>query len=591
MAILKPAVRRGPYLSVAALGAVTGLALSLSWPAQRLEWALYDRMTAAATRVPQPPPDIAVIAIDEPSFAELKLQWPWPRSVHAALIDALARDGAKTIVFDLIPDTATSDAEDQALAAAMTRAGNVILASDLTETANPAYAIQQWVEPIPALAAAATRVAAATVPLDPDGAVRRVPLAVDGRPTLGTAAALFANPSLHLSDLESPRLIRFLGPPRQGLTTVSYYQALQPGLLPADFFRGKTVFIGRSLSAAAALDQPDHFRTPVAARHPAVELHASLFAMIEDGRGIRDPFASLAASGAFSLGIALACALVLYPFDAPVGLAMLAALSLSMIAAAYALLAEFDTRVPAVGPLVAMAGVFVAAAAYRFTLGRRERALIKRAFEHYVSPAIVGQMLADPSRLKVGGENVDASVMFTDLEGFTTIAEGLAPQELRDRLSAYFSAMVAPLLAERATLDKFIGDAIMAYFGCPIADASHPAQACRAALAMQRRLDALNAEWRADGVPPLRMRIGINTGAVVAGNMGTDTIFNFTILGDCVNIAARLEGANKEYGTSILVGEETWSRVRDQFEFRDVGRITLRGKTKPIAIFELLAEK
>src|SRR5262249_62312537 len=138
-----------------------------------------------------------------------------------------------------------------------------------------------------------------------------------------------------------------------------------------------------------------------------------------------------------------------------------------------------------------------------------------------------------PSRLKLGGEAYDVTVIFTDLEGFTTVAEGLTPEALRERLSVYFKAMMEELLAERATLDKFIGDAIMVYFGCPVPDAAHPQQACRAALAMQARLEELNEEWRRVGEPVLRMRVGINTGTAIAGNMGTDEIFNYTILGDC----------------------------------------------------------
>ena len=143
-------------------------------------------------------------------------------------------------------------------------------------------------------------------------------------------------------------------------------------------------------------------------------------------------------------------------------------------------------------------------------------------------------------------------MIFTDLEGFTSVAEGLTPEELRARLSMYFKAMMDVLLAEHATLDKFIGDAIMVYFGCPVADADHPRQACRAALAMQRRLNALNEEWRRIGTPGAAHAIGVNTGTAVAGNMGTDEIFNYTILGDCVNLASRLEGVNKQYGTRTM---------------------------------------
>lgn len=216
--------------------------------------------------------------------------------------------------------------------------------------------------------------------------------------------------------------------------------------------------------------------------------------------------------------------------------------------------------------------------------------MIKRAFQHYVAPAIVEQMLNDPSRLKLGGEEYEVTVLFSDLEGFTTLSELLTPAELSTHLGGYFKEMLDELLAERGTLDKLIGDAIMVYFGCPIADERHAVQACRGALAMQRRMIDLNARWGAQNLPRLRTRIGINTGRAVAGNMGTDTIFNYTILGDCVNLASRLEGVNKEYGTLTIVGEDTWSRVRDAFEARELDWIRVKGKRRPVAIYELAAE-
>jgi adenylate cyclase len=150
--------------------------------------------------------------------------------------------------------------------------------------------------------------------------------------------------------------------------------------------------------------------------------------------------------------------------------------------------------------------------------------------------------------------------------------------------------MLDELMAEHGTLDKLIGDAIMVYFGCPIPDDRHAHQACRGALAMQRRMRQLNERWAAEGLPQLRTRIGINTGKAVAGNMGTDTIFNYTILGDCVNLASRLEGVNKEYGTLILVGDDTWRRVTGAFEGRELDWIRVKGKTQPVAIHELAAE-
>jgi adenylate cyclase len=216
--------------------------------------------------------------------------------------------------------------------------------------------------------------------------------------------------------------------------------------------------------------------------------------------------------------------------------------------------------------------------------------MIKRAFQHYVATAIVEQMLNDPSKLKLGGEEYEVTVLFSDLEGFTTLSEHLTPAQLSAHLGGYFKEMLDVLLPQHGTLDKLIGDAIMMYFGCPIPDQRHAFEACRGALAMQERMISLNAQWGRESLPRLRTRIGINTGIAVAGNMGTSTIFNYTILGDCVNLASRLEGVNKEYGTLTILGEDTWTLVREEFDTRELDWIRVKGKNRPVAIYELVSE-
>jgi adenylate cyclase len=235
-----------------------------------------------------------------------------------------------------------------------------------------------------------------------------------------------------------------------------------------------------------------------------------------------------------------------------------------------------------------VAGAYVSASVYRFSLGNRERRLIKRAFKSYVAPVVVDQLLEDPSRLSLGGEEVEVTILFSDLAGFTTLSEGIEPAKLQSFLSEYFKEMMGLLLDERATLDKFIGDAIMVFFGCPIHDPDHAAQACRAAVAMQERMVELNRGWEARGLPKLTTRVGINTGRVVAGNMGTDEIFNYTILGDAVNLASRLEGTNKQYGTLNIIGEDTHARMAGACETRELDLVRVKGKDTPVRIHELV---
>jgi adenylate cyclase len=583
-------LRPGPYGVVAAAGIALGLALVTTGPLQRLEWAAYDAfMRRAAENVPAP--GIVVVAIDEPSFAEIGLPWPWPRAMHAQLIDQIAAQRPASIGIDIIFDVpGTQPDGDAELAAAIARAGNVVLGADLAEIQDRAYALTQWSEPLPTLAAGAAAIGVVRIPQDPDRALRRARLEIEGRPSM--AAALAGRGGVALpADPSRPRLVRFNGASRQGIATVSYYQALgAESMLPAGVFSGKHVLIGRSLSATSIDEQADHFATPVSMQMPGVEVHATILDAILRHRFVADPFGAWLPFALLCAVLAVVVAICTYRLEP--WLASVAWVGLSMLLAGASVLAlgRLNVRVPVASAVVVMGACYAVTAAYRFTLTSSERRMIRRAFKHYVAPAIVDQMLADPSKLKLGGEAYEVTVLFSDLEGFTTLSEHLGPEALRLHLTGYFRDMLDRLLAERATLDKLIGDAIMVYFGCPIPDPAHPVQACRAALAMQRRMVELNADWAARGLPQLRTRIGINTGRAVAGNMGTDTIFNYTIIGDCVNLASRLEGVNKEYGTLTIAGEDTWSRVAGRFDGRELDWIRVKGKRRPVAIYEVAGE-
>lgn len=582
-----------PYAVVAAIGCALGIALAMSDPGQRVEWALYDRFVRSQSTDRPPAPNVVVVAIDEPSFAEIGMPWPWPRSLHAALVDQLVRSGARTIAFDIIFDVPAANVEDDGeLAAAIARAGNVILGADRTVIQDRGYDLTQWSEPIARLADVATGVGVVQIPYDPDSVLRRALLLYEGRPSLSISVARrepgFVSPPN--VDLERTALFRFNGPPRRGILTASYYQALDAeNSLPRDFFRDKHVLVGRSLAATTIDDHVDHFTTPVAERMAGVEVHATIVDALLRHRFVADPFSSawaVMALSAIAAGVVSAAMYFVGPALAP---AIAVAAILLLTVGAYLGVLN-GMRIPGVAPSLTVAGAYALTAAYRYGLATRERRMIKRAFQHYVSPAIVEQMLNDPAKLKLGGEEYEVTVLFTDLEGFTTLSEHLTPAELSAHLGEYFKEMLDVLLPQRGTLDKLIGDAIMMYFGCPIRDPRHATDACRGALAMQQRMVALNERWGRQSLPRLRTRIGINTGVAVAGNMGTDRIFNYTIIGDCVNLASRLEGVNKEYGTGTIIGEDTWTMVRDQFVTRELDWIRVKGKTRPVAIYELVAE-
>jgi adenylate cyclase len=581
--VLRPA----PYGVIVAGAIALAMTLSLTGTLQRVEWSVYDAFMRFSVRSAAPAPGVVVVGIDDPSLAEIGLAWPWPRALHAQLVDAIAAQRPASLAFDMVFDSpGASEDGNTALAGALRRAGRVILGSDLAPTTDVGYSIVQWVDPLPQLAEAATTAGVVRIPIDPDGVLRRASLFIEGRRSLAAAAV---DRTVSPGD-EEPRLFRYNGRTRHGIRTASYYQALDAAQsLPPGFFTGQHVFVGVAVSAAVDL-QVDSFRTPVDLQMPGVEVHATIADAILRHRFIGDPVDSVVRLTILCVLLAGIAAAVTYRLSPGLASAAAFAACLLVLAAGYAALEYGDTRLPVVAPIVTIAAAYAAGAAYRFTLNNRERRLIKRAFKNFVAPAIVDQMLDDPSKLKLGGEEYEVTVLFSDLEGFTSLSERVTPQQLTAHLTAYFRDMIAPLLVERATLDKLIGDAIMVYFGCPIPDPQHPAQACRGALAMQRQMVELNARWAREGLPQLRTRIGINTGRVVAGNMGTDTIFNYTVLGDTVNLASRLEGVNKEYGTLIIVGEDTWSRVSDRFAGRELDWIRVKGKQEPVAIFELMGE-
>jgi adenylate cyclase len=474
----------------------------------------------------------------------------------------------------------------------MARAGNVVLAADWSEVQDQGYVMTQWNEPAATLAGAVAAVGVARLPLDPDGRLRRATLVFQDRPSLALAAARL-QPGFHAPvDLGTRRLVNFNGDSRLGIRTVSYYQALDPDtMLPPGLFKDAIILVGSSQAASADLARADLFLTPYKDPYPGVEIQATILDSLLRDRFILEPFSTFASLAALGALLAALCVLVFYRVGAFTGLGITVGLGAVLIVGSAALQAGIHVRVPVVAPVVTVVAAFGFTYLYRFLLGITERRMILGAFKHYLAPAIVDRILKDPGQLRLGGAAYeDVSILFTDLAGFSTISEKLSPEKLHDLLTEYFREMLPIIvLDEKGTFDKFIGDAIMAYFGCPLAQSSHALQACRSALRMQARLRELNAVWKAKGLPELRMRIGLNSGPVVAGNMGTESIFNYTILGDNVNLASRLEGVNKEYGTLTIASEDTWQKAAGGAQGRELDCIRVKGKSAPVAIYEVAA--
>jgi adenylate cyclase len=226
---------------------------------------------------------------------------------------------------------------------------------------------------------------------------------------------------------------------------------------------------------------------------------------------------------------------------------------------------------------------------YHYVTEERERKKLKGAFEHYVAPEVVNEIVKHPEKLNLGGERRVLTVLFSDLRGFTAISERIGSHALVELLNEYFTAMTDMVLQHRGTLDKYIGDSIMAFYGAPIEQEDHPVRACYTALDMVKHLKNLQDGWSARNLPQLSMRIGIHTGEMIVGNIGSTTRFNYTVMGDAVNLASRLEGLNKAYGTEILIGESTAQLVEQSVLLREIDTVQVVGKEQGVHIYEPLA--
>ena len=242
-------------------------------------------------------------------------------------------------------------------------------------------------------------------------------------------------------------------------------------------------------------------------------------------------------------------------------------------------------------PLVGLALVYGITLGDQYFVGERQERRLRAAFKHYLSPALVEQVARDPALLRLGGEQKELTVLFADLRDSTRIAGALAPARFAVLLNEVFGVLTTALFDQGGMLDKFTGDGLVAVFGAPLAQPDHALRACRSALAMQDQLRPLQARWARPDLPPLEVGIGINSGPMIIGNMGSSDRFNYTVIGDEAHLGARLEAANKDFRTRILISEATWRLVSDRLAARELDVVTFRGLDRPIGVFELLGEQ
>jgi adenylate cyclase len=353
----------------------------------------------------------------------------------------------------------------------------------------------------------------------------------------------------------------------------------KPPAVPPSAFQGKLVFIGTS--AAGTFDR---YQTPFTGGVAGVELHAMLAEAVLSGRVMKR--ASPIADGLVSLGATsvAAAASVFLPVWWATAIVAGAVLGLGWWLTS---MVGDGVWVAAVQPGIAAAVALFGGVAWQYFVEGRQKREIKRLFGRYVSKDVIEQLIADPALATLGGQRREMTVLFSDIRGFTTAAEQGAPEAVVAQLNEYFSEMVDVLFKHRGTLDKFVGDMVMGLFGAPIEDPAHADHAVLAAIEMVEALERLNVRWRAEGRPALDIGIGINTGEMIAGNVGAEAIMSYTVIGDAVNLGARLESLNKDYGTRILVSEATRAKLTAAVATRPIGSVTVKGKTQPVVVHEV----
>jgi adenylate cyclase len=456
-----------------------------------------------------------------------------------------------------------------------------------------AYAVSTTLQ---AIAAGAQGAGAINHLRDDDGVARRMALVIEmgGRyyASLGfvLAARARGEPTRYVAPTGAVSLGDRALPTRAAVARLNFLGRRFPrvsaadllaGRTPAGALAGKLVLVGFTHAAYDKVPTPDD---PLA---DGVELHATLLHNLLHEGLLRDGGAGAGLASVLVLGGLVALVhlrrLRRRPWLPPIIAAGLLVAWLALAQLAFARGLVLEVLPPALALALAVAAGTIASIA---TEGR-EKARLRGAFAQYVSKTLVERIVEHPDAARLGGERRELSVLFSDIRGFSRLAESLPPEQLAGFLNRYLTPMTELVLDRDGTLDKYIGDAVMAVWNAPVDVPDHAARACDAALAMQRALGPLNARWREQGLPQIEIGVGINTGPMAVGNMGSEARFDYTVLGDAVNLAARLEALTKEYGVGILVGEATRVAAGDRFVFREMDMVRVKGKDRAARIFEL----
>ncbi len=590
----------------------------------------------------KPSDEIVLVSIDDNSLKSLEDygRWPWPRDVHAVLIDYLKSGGARVIAFDILFPEADSACPqcDLTLGTATARAGNVVHSvflglekipsrAPLSESTVAAHSVadplrgDEYIDldlPIPPVADSARALGHVSMTLDPDGPWRTYHLlgSLEGRlfPSLALSVVLVSQ-GLRTRDLRVDGRVVAAGTVRAGVaenrripiwynggpeTYRSYsfgqlfYSALQiqegeePEIDPA-VFENKIVLVGLAATGLHEIFTTSYsgaFGEPSsnAGKMFGHEIHANMVDNLLHNRYLRSggPVIDALVVGSIALSTLL---LILYAPILPGLLSVVAVLIVYLLPAQWAFSAHY--QLPVVAAVFAWISSVSVGLAFQYRSEGAEKRRVKRIFSRYVSRDVYKELLENPKATHLGGQRATITVLFSDLREFTALSEEHAPEDVVSQLNEYFSAMVEIVFDHKGTVDKFVGDMMMALFNAPLPDPSHADHAVQCGVAMHRRLEELNRVWRQVGKPELRCGVGINTGDMIVGNLGAEAIRNYTVIGDNVNLGARLESLCKDHEAEVIISDHTRRALREAYPLTNLGEVTVKGRSERVRIYRV----
>jgi len=546
------------------------------------------------------PEDIAIVYLDDPSFQQLDqpLSQPWNRSIHADLVNRLREKGASVIAFDILFHDSRPE-EDQRFSVAIEQHGKVILAGENHVDQTPNGPQQSLLLATPDLRKVAAGWGLTDALIDPDGLIRRIrfgiPTSYGIKPTLSAKTQLLLqgeDPQQELST--DPVFLNYYGPAGT-FPGYSYAAVIKDEKIPENAFRNKIVFVGALQKAGLSSAGKDTFPTPytVSTKQltPGVEINATAAAnLLHDQVLVRSSDRSGWLSIILGAFVLAAAACLLSPLrGVPLCLALAVGISVfgGWLQHAHGILTFWT--IPAFGQAPLIVGLALVG---HYLIEYSARWKLRRAFKSYMSDEQARQIDEDEVSLELGGREVEATILFSDLAGFTSMSEGLPPQSVSKALISYFERATEGILDNEGTIIKYVGDAVMATWGAPLKVNREADRAIDAALQMQFASSKPISLETATGTieQVLETRIGINTGPGLAGNLGSRRRFDYSVIGDTTNTAARLEGLNKMLGTSILVSEAVLAKCEDPGHFltRTMGSFILKGKKQGIIVHEVM---